>query len=265
MRFSIISYSLRRTIERGDMDIFSYVTWCKENGFAQLDPWNEHLLEGFEDDAWLDKLKAAADEVGLPFGCIAIDGAHIYEPTLQERQANRRKAYRWLDVAQRLGASQVRLDAGGRQESFEEIFDVVVEGYHDLITRASEKGIEVVIENHWGPTNHPDVLYKLLDKVDGLGLLLDSGNWPAGTHQRAWKQYAKYARLTHIKSKVIDEQGNELTWDVPMLIRLLLAAGYDGCWGIESVPESEDEREFALKTMALMKRELAANQGGGGR
>ena len=37
MRYGICSYSLRRTFERGDMDIFSYITWCKEAGFTQLD------------------------------------------------------------------------------------------------------------------------------------------------------------------------------------------------------------------------------------
>lgn len=256
MRYGICSYSFHRTFARGDMDIFSYITWCKHEGFTQLDPWQKHLEQGFEDDAFLARVKAAADGVNLPFGCIAVDGAHIYEPTAAGRAANRRIAYRWLDIADRLGATQVRIDAGGREESFDEIRDIVVEGYQDLIGRARTKGIEVLIENHWGPTRDPDVLHRLLDAVDGLGLLFDSGNWPAGTHERAWAMYAKYARNSHMKARAFDEAGNETTWDIPKAIGLLRQTGYDGCWGIESEPGNGDEIEIALKMLALIKREL---------
>ena len=119
--------------------------------------------------------------------------------------------------------------------------------------------MEIVIENHWGPTNHPDVMYKLLDAVPGLGLLFDSNNWPAGTHGRAWPQYAKYARLTHFKTFRFDSAGNEPDWDIPGVIHLLQAAGYNGCWGIESTPDDGDEREAALKSLALLRRILESN------
>ena len=256
MRYSVCSYSLHRTFTAGEMDIFGYISWCRDNGFTQLDPWMEHVKAGFEDNAYITRVKAAADEAGLPFGCLAVDGAHIYEPTAAARAANRQVAYRWLDVAAQLGAMQIRLDAGGREESFDDIFDIVVEGYNDLIGRARQDGIEVIIENHWGPTNHPDVLYRLLNAVDGLGLLFDTANWPAGTHEQAWPQYAPYASLTHIKTFSFDENGNEPDWDIPQAIRLLREAGYDGCWGIESVAREGSEAEMVTKTLALIQREL---------
>jgi sugar phosphate isomerase/epimerase len=256
MQYSVCSYSFHRTFAAGKMDIFDYITWCKDKGFTQLDPWMEHLMDGFENDAFIARVKDAGDAVALPFGCIAVDGAHIYEATAVARSANRQKAYRWLDIGAQLGARQVRLDAGGQEESLEEIWDSVVAGYQDVIAYARERGIEVLIENHWGPTKHPDNLYKLLDRVDGLGLLFDSGNWPQGTHEQAWPQYAPYARLTHIKTYTFDEQGNEPQWDIPQVIRWLREASYDGCWGIEAVARDGDEMGGVLKTLALIQREL---------
>ena len=256
MDYSVCSYSFHRTFDAGEMDIFDYITWCKEQGFTHLDPWMKHLEPGFEDEAHVANVKAAAEAVGLPFGCIAVDGAHIYEPTEEARAANRQRAYRWLAIAAQLGASHLRIDAGGREESLDEIMDIVVAGYEDLIGRAHEYGIQIVIENHWGPTKDPNQMYKLLEAVDGLGLLFDTANWPEGTHDEAWVRYAPYAAVTHMKTFSFDENGNEPDWDIPKAIRLLREAGYSGCWGIEGESRGGDEYEIVSKTLALIKREL---------
>lgn len=255
MDYSLCSYSLHRTVAAGKMDIFGYMAYCKEAGFTLLDPWMKHLEAGYTDNGYLDRVKAAAE---LPFGCLAVDGAHIYEPTAEARAHNREVAYRWLDIAQYLGCTQVRIDAGGRNESAEEIFDIVVAGYKDIVARAQGQGIEVIIENHWGPFQQPDNLYKLLDAVPGLGLLFDSYNWPAGTQQRAWDMYAKYATATHFKTFSFDAQGNDPEQDIAKVIGILQAAGYHGCWGIESTPNDGNEVEAATKTLALLKRILEA-------
>lgn len=256
MRYSLCSYSLHRTVEAGEMDVFGYNRLCKEAGFTQLDPWNVHIERAYDDRGYLAELKASAADVGLPFGCIAVDGAHMYEPGAEERAENRRRRYRWLEIAAELGAEQLRLDAGGRDETLDEILPLVVEGYRDMIERAAPLGVEIIIENHWGPTNHPDAMRRLLDATPGLGLLYDSYNWPQGTHQRAWREFAGDASLTHFKSFHFDAAGNEPDWDIPGLVRLLQDAGYSGAWGIESTPEDGDEIGAAVKTLALLKRSL---------
>lgn len=256
MGYSLCSYSLHNTFDAGKMDIFGYIRFCKEAGFTQLDPWMHHLKEGFDDNEFLVDVKIAGQEAGLPFGCIAVDGAHIYEPTIEARTANRQRAYRWMQIANFLGANQVRIDAGGHDETMDEILDVVVSGYHDIIAHAQALGLEVLIENHWGPTQHPDNLYRLLDAVPDLGLLFDSYNWPEGTHMVAWRQYARYARMTHFKTFSFDADGNDPEQDIPLAISLLQDASYDGCWGIESCPNDGDEINGAVKTLALLRRIL---------
>jgi sugar phosphate isomerase/epimerase len=256
MNFSICSYSFHRSFTKGEMDIFEYITWCAQHGFTQLDPWMKHLQEGLEDTAFLDKVLAAAEKTGLPFGCIAVDGAHIYEPTEEARAANRQMAYRWIDVADRLGATQVRIDAGGPDEMPDDVFAIIVDGYKDVIAYAQDKDIEIIVENHWGPTKHPENVVKLLDAIDGLGLLFDTNNWAEGKQEQAWEMCAQYATLTHVKTFEFDEEGNDPTVDLSKAIRLLRESGYDGAWGIESCPTDGNEREAGIKTLALIKREL---------
>jgi sugar phosphate isomerase/epimerase len=210
-----------------------------------------------EDGDYLDRVIAAAAEAKMPFGGIAVDGAHIYEPTEEARQANRSLAYQWLDVAAKLGAGQMRVDAGGPEDMPDDAFKIIVEGYQDLVARGREKGVEILIENHWGPARHPENVVKILEAVDGLGLLFDTNNWAPGAQERAWPMCAKYAKATHIKTFEFDAAGNDPTVDLEKAIHLLVESGYEGCWGIESVPRNGNEYEGAKKTIELIQRVLS--------
>ena len=255
--FSIISYSFRHSFETGRMDLHGYMQFCADNGFTRLDPWMLHLEPGLEDERWLARVKERAADLGLPFGCVAVDGGHIYESEPETREETRRVRERWLDVAEYLGADMIRVDAGGPEDMPSEIFDHIVAGYEELIPRARERGLAVVVENHWGPTKHPENVVRLLETVSGLGLLFDTGNWADGKVELGWRLCAKYATLTHIKTRSFDSEGNETSANLPLAIELLRAASYRGPWGIESTPDNEDERRSAISSIALVKREIA--------
>jgi sugar phosphate isomerase/epimerase len=274
MDISICSYSFHRLLAAGRQDIFQYITDCKDLGCTLLDPWNAHLSPLSDGEAilhagknpgqshaltaadgdYIDRVKQAADAAGLPFGCIAIDGAHIYEPTPEARDANRARALRWLDVAARLRARQIRIDAGGAEKMTEEQFSLIVEGYKDLIARARPLGVQILMENHWGPSRRPENVVRIMEAVGGLGLLFDTFNWAPDQRGIAWQTCAQYARCTHIKTFCFDAAGNEVTENVATAIDLLRRTGFTGPWGVESVPGDGDEYAAARKTIALIRR-----------
>lgn len=277
MELSICSYSFHRLLEAGQQDVFKYISDCHALGCTQLDLWNGHLPSLLDDEArspssftpdyaqlsptemdYIARIKATADRAGLPFGCLAVDGAHIYEPSPEARQAQQIKAYRWLNIAEQLSAQQIRIDSGGPPEMPDEVLDLIVTGYNDLIPRAGEKGIEVVIENHWGASRIPENVVRILEAVPGLGLLFDTGNWPDGMRETGWELCARYARATHLKTYAFDAKGDETTVDIPRAMHILQEAGYQGSWGIESVPRQGDEIEAAKKSVALVRRVLGA-------
>jgi len=269
----ICSFAFHRLLAAGKQDIFQYIRDCKDLGCTQLDPWNAHLSalkSGDEaihaghnpqdsmhlnavDGDYVDSIRRAADEAEMPFGCIAVDGAHIYEPTAEARDANRSRAYRWLDVARRLGAKQVRIDSGGTLEMPDDEYNIIREGYLDLIDRADKVGVQVLVENHWGPTNVPENVVKLLDGIPGLGFLHDLHNWLPERRDDGRRMLAHRSDATHVKTFAFDETGDDPEERAREGIQLLHDAGYRGVWGVESVPRDGDEIEGARKTIALIR------------
>lgn len=276
MEIGICSYSFHRLLAAGKQDIFGYITACKELGCTQLDPWNAHLAPLKQgDDAlkagtdpqgsaeliapaeedYLEKVEEAADASGLPWGTLVVDGAHIYEPSEEARSANRARAYRWIEIAGKLGFEQIRIDAGGPEEMPDDAFEVIVEGYSDLIARAEPLGLQVLIENHWGPSIIPGNVVRICESVEGLGLLFDTHNWKPELRDEARRKCARFAAATHVKTFKWDAAGKETSdSNVEQAIQILLDAGYKGVWGVESVPEDGDEFAGARRTIDLIRR-----------
>ncbi|MBI1282554.1 MAG: TIM barrel protein [Anaerolineaceae bacterium] len=277
MQFSIASYSFHRELQSGRQDMFKYITDCKQLGCTQLDPWNGHLAPLIAEDeqirtssnptqitfsrAGLDyvaRVKAAADAVGLPFGCIAADGSHVWEASEEARAANHACAYRWLDVAHRLGAESMRTDTGGSAELPDDMFKIIVDGLQDTVNKGRELGVRVSIENHWGASNIPKNVVRFLDAVDGLTLLFDSRNWAKGMREEGWQVGVPLAKDVHIDIFKTQENPETLEQDLTRLIKMLVDAGYHGCWGIESLPPDGDEYEGIRKSMAFIEKTVAA-------
>ena len=275
MEIAICSFSFHRLLAAGKQDIFQYIDDCKALGCTQLDPWNAHLadvkkaddvlfagrnpdkseyLSGADED-YIEQVRDHAEKVGLPFGCIAVDGAHIYDPDPEKRLANRGRAYRWLEIAQKLGAKQVRIDAGGPQEMGGESYEIIKDGYKDIIEKASAAGVEVLVENHWGPTVLPENCLRLLDDVPGLKLLLDCHNFLPERRDEGRRICAPHATSIHLKTFKFDSQGNEVSDEkAEEALHVLKNAGYAGVWGVESMPEDGDELQGAADTIALIRR-----------
>ncbi len=281
MDISIASYSFHRLMASGKQDIFGYITDCKRLGCTLLDPWIGHLpaldtepqrLWANPDDvaltpdeeALIQAIKAAAERAGLPFGCLAVDGAHIYEADSAARQKNRAKAYRWIKIARLLGARQIRIDASGTPDLPPAMFDIIIDGYRDLLACTRRQGLDLLMENHWGSSNVPDNVIRILDAATGLKLLFDTNNWAKGMQEEGWRRTAKYAASVHVKTFAFDAQGNEPSVDVSKAIHYLLDSGYHGCWGVESVPTDGDEYRAAAKTIALIRRILNSSAAHGG-
>ena len=280
---SIASYSFHRLLESGQQDMAAYIAECKRLGATHLDPWNAHLAPltardaairsagepvgelSPEEKAYLVEMKAQADAAGLPFGCVAVDGAHIYEADEHARRVNRGIAQRWLEAARLLGAQQVRIDAGGQGDTWpDDVFGIVTAGYQELIARARGMGLEILMENHWGPSHVPENVVRIMEAVPGLGLLFDTHNF--SDQEKGWRLCTRYARSVHVKSFRFDENGNDPSVDLPRVIRLLVKGGshhpgYAGVWGVESVPTDGDELGAAAKTLDLIRRVLSESGG----
>ena len=148
MKLSICSFSFHRALLAGEQDFFKYIEDSKRLGVTHLEPWIAHFgtSRGFEyerdedkwsvlnammeqalpvDPAYLKRIIRTAQEAGLGMGALAVDGAYIYDPDETVRHVNRQKAYQWLDVAEKTGAAQMRVDSGGEAEMPDDVFKII--------------------------------------------------------------------------------------------------------------------------------------------
>jgi sugar phosphate isomerase/epimerase len=273
MKIGICSFAFHRIAANGRMDFAAIARLCQELGCTQLDPWNAHLLEpeaavdgvragrnphdsrlGTPSDAHVERIAAAGAAVGLPFGCIAIDGAHLLDKDAATEQLNRERALRWIDIAARLRAESVRIDCGGPEILDEATLARIASGYAELIAYAKARNLRVLIENHWGPSVIPANVERILDACPGLGLLFDTNNWKEGLQREGWDRCARRAEVVHVKTFVFDAQGEETSVDLKPAFARLNEAGFRGSWCVESVPRDGDEIEAARRTIALIRR-----------
>jgi sugar phosphate isomerase/epimerase len=222
MKISIASYAFHGLLAQGMMDVFGYLETCKYRYHVNAaDIWNG-FFPTIEED-FIQKVKTALEEREMALANLCVDGPHIWEDDAAVREKNHQTALAYLQVARMLGAETIRIDAGGKGETFsEEQFDLVVKRYKEYAQIASDLGFKVGPENHWGPEVVPANMQRICEAVDhpAFGVLLHfRGN--AGD-----ALIAPWAMHTHISWEICE---NNLAESLPMLHD----AGYQGYYSVE--------------------------------
>ncbi len=222
MKVSIASYAFHGLLDQKMMDVFGYLETCKYRYHVNAaDIWNG-FFPTIEDD-FINNVKLALDEREMVLANLCVDGPHIWEDDPAVRDEHYKTALAYLQVAKKLGAQTIRIDAGGRGETFtEEQFDLIVRRYKEYAQCAYDLGFKVGPENHWGPEVVPANMKRICEAVDhpAFGVLLHfRGN--AGD-----AVIAPWAMHTHISWEISE---NGLDGSLPML----RDAGYQGYYSVE--------------------------------
>lgn len=244
MNISILSYSFRGLLAQGQMDIFGYLEACKYRyHLAAADIWNGFFPT--TDESFLKKVKGALMERDLVLADLCVDQAHIWEPTPEAREKNYQNALTYLGVAQVLGARFVRIDAGGREETWTaEAFDLIVKRYREYAQWAYDHGFRVGIENHWGPERAWANLKRVYQAVDhpGFGVSCHIAGWAGSPEEvaEADRLVAPWVCHTHFPWNITEgplmEKVKNL-WDV----------GYTGYYSVEHHTGENEYSEVAIQ------------------
>lgn len=256
MNISIASFAFHGLKAQGMMDVFGYLETCRYRyGLNTADIWNgliDNDPEKYLNEEFLRKLKIAMEERELTLVNYHADGCHLWEDDAERRKKHRELALRHLQAAAYLGAKTVRIDAGGKGTVFSnEQWDVIIGGFKEYCQFAKDHGFKVGPESHWGPELVPDNMEKLATSVNspGFGILLHLGHWENAPIEEGDKRLAKWAAHTHIDQKTTENR-------LEAAMRILIDAGYKGCWGVEHHTGKNEYAEVAMQ-MAAVKRQLA--------
>jgi sugar phosphate isomerase/epimerase len=226
MRLGCICGSFNRAFAAGAMDQLRFVAHCADVlGVAGVEFQDIHFPE--TRPAYLDRLRRAAVDRGL-----AIIGIGVHndfgraDPCLRASEVV--KVKQWVEVAERIGAPLVRVFAGWPEGSAEARWADMVAALREAAAFAHAAGVRLALENEAAFTPSAAEHLRIVAEVgsSGLGLLLDTGNYPAGWS--SVERSAAHAIHVHAKFWRVSPDGAEPTMDYPALLAALRRRGYGG-------------------------------------
>lgn len=256
MKISIASFAFHGLRGAGMMDFFSYVEAVKYRyRLDTADIWNgivgpDSLLF---DPAFQKKMCAALAEREMTVANYHVDGCHLWEDDSARRQQHRTAALEHLKVGRAIGAKTIRIDAGGSGNVWTaEQFDYIVKGFREYCAIAADFGAKVGPESHWGPELVPDNMENLAQAVDrpAFGILMHIGHWEGvATAEDGDRHLARWTVHTHVDANITRTR-------LESAMKILLAAGYRGYWGVEHHSGKNEYAEVEYQ-IAEVRRVLA--------
>lgn len=240
-KISLAEWSIHRAIESRMITNLDFPRIAREQfGIGGLEFVNG-LWEAPTQD-YLHSLKQNMDRYNTRAVLIMCDGeglmGHSVRATRLKAADNHRK---WIDIAAELGCHSIRTNMYSEKEpkapaEIDAFVDHCAESFTRLCEYAKGSKINVIIENHGGVSSDPDVVVRLMKKVNlpNFGTLPDFGNFPDKIDRYdAVRKLMPYAKGLSFKCYDFGADGNETKMDIPRLIRIALDAGYTGHIGIE--------------------------------
>ena len=210
-------------------------------------------------DAYVDALRARADDVGVRLLSIAIDG-HGNLSALDEEERNQavQNHKKWFDICQKLGCNAFRANSGGSHgaDATEEEIRQCIKSFRELAVIGENTGIRVMMENHGGVSVSPDNIVQVIEAVDSeyCRVLADFLNWrPTDDKVENLKAVAPYTWATHAKFLSFNENGESNEIDCKRVMEIFKTAGYTNPFGIEYEGQTDDH-VGVLKSKALIER-----------
>ena len=254
-RTAICAYSFREALKAKTMTYDDLVRLAVETGVDGLDL----TVYWFPD---------TSDEFLLPLRRLAYkSGVHIYslsirtdmcQPTPELRDKELGEIRKWVDAAQKLGATHIRVFGGKvpKESTEDEAAGWVVETLKRGAEYAGARGIILGIENHGGITEKGSRVVEIVKRVDSpwVGINLDTGNFQS----RVWEQIElclPYAVNVQIKSEMRHDDGTRGPSDWNHVFQLFARYGYKGYIAIEY--EAKEDPAVAVPRECKRLRELA--------
>lgn len=254
---SLAQWSLHKTLFKGDIKNIDFPELAaKEFGIYGVEYVNQFFKDKAKDMTYLKDLNDRAKSNGVKNVLIMVDGeGNLGDADEKKRVQAVENHYKWIDAANFLGCSAIRVNAAG-QGTKEEVKERVVKSLSSLADYGKKGKINVTVENHGGISSHGDWLADVLKSVGkkNCGSLPDFGNFYEYDRYQGVAELMPYAKGVSAKSNVFDVNGNERNIDYNRMMEIVKNAKYKGYVGIEYEGSELSEYEGIKATKRLLER-----------
>jgi len=267
-KISLAEWSLHKALFAKEITNLDFPKIAREDyGIDGVEFVNQFFKDKAHDSAYLKDLKKRADDHGVTCVLIMIDG----EPQLASESAEVRKSAveghkKWVDAAAALGCHSIRVNTAGKYSPTDT--KAAAEACSALAEYGAKNKINIICENHGGPSSDPDSLLALIKAVgkDNFGTLPDFGNFPKDRQGKymidiydAIARMMPFAKGVSAKSYDFDAIGNETKLDFARILKIVTDAGYKGYVGIEYEGNRFPEPQGIRATKKLLESLRGSN------
>ncbi|MBZ5596447.1 MAG: sugar phosphate isomerase/epimerase [Acidobacteriia bacterium] len=253
-RAAICAYSFRDQFKAGSMTYADLIRMAADLGADGVDLTAYWLTDTTDQTLFPLRKLAYRSAVAI---CTIGTGASMAQPTPQLQAAEVEGVRKWLAVAEKLGASHMRVFGGDipKGASEDQAVAWAVETLKRCAVEAAKKGITLGVEDDGGLTTNADRTMEIIRKTDSpwVGINLDVGNFPDNPYTQI-EMCAPYATNVHLKSQVQIARKNQPA-DWPRILKILGNAGYHGYLAIE-YELTDDPRTAVAKLVARLRETI---------
>jgi sugar phosphate isomerase/epimerase len=260
-KISLAEWSLHKSLFSKKIDNLDFPRIAREDyGIEAVEFVNQFFKDKAHDSAYLKDLKKRANDVGVTCVLIMIDGeGDMSAPEAEKRMKAVENHKKWVDAAASLGCHAIRINTGAHYSPTD--VAAIAESCGLLTDYGVKNGIEIICENHGGPSSNPDALIAVMKAVGKptFGTLPDFGNFPIKEGKYTIDVYDAIARMmpfakgVSAKSHDFDDSGNETMLDYARIMKIVTDAGYHGYVGVEYEGSRLGEPEGIRATKKLLE------------
>jgi len=184
----------------------------------------------------------------------------LAQPTPELRQQQLDELKKWLDVAQRVGATHVRVFGGDTPKgaTLDQAIGFAAETLKRGAELAGARGLILGVEDDGGITEFAKETIEIVKRADApsAGMNLDIGNFRPPDVYSQIEMSIPYAVSTHIKTTIaLDDGKTRGPMDLDRVFRMFAAHGYRGYMGLEYEASGDPATEIPANLRRL--KELA--------
>jgi len=275
---SLAQWSFHRTFREGGVSPYEFAKLANDLGFKGLEYVNAlypDVMESKDKDVaiqeFIDKNNALALKYKMQNILIMIDSeGDLSSSNEKERIRAIENHKKWIDAANKMGCSAVRLNLNGEND-VEPWIKNSIESLNALSAFAKPLNINVIVENHGGKSSNASLLMKVINSVSysNCGTLPDFGNfcmsedWGSLKDNKCNNPYDPYLGVSEMlpkafglsaKSYEFDDNGDETILDYYKLLSIVKKGGYQGFIGVEYEGETLSEKDGIIATKKLLEK-----------
>jgi sugar phosphate isomerase/epimerase len=256
-RTGLVAYSYRQALQAKTMTYEDLVRICVETGTDGID-MTVYWLPGTSDD-YLLPLRRLAYKNRVEIYSIGTR-VRLAQPTAALRDTELGELRKWVDVAQKLGATHVRVFSGPKPDgaSLDQAIGFAAETLKRGAEYAGARGVILGLEDDGGITEFAKETIEIVTRADSpwAGMNLDVGNFRPPNVYGQIEMSIPYAVSTHVKTEIANDDGktrNPADWE--RMFTMFAKHGFRGYMGLEY--EASADPTTAVPTYLRRLKELA--------